>query len=188
MFGEASYLLYGLIYKPQNVGRSLSQSHSLKQNVDRVRRQQLTFSPKYLIWFVVQRQDGHVVRIPNCKTQPRSPVANKKVHVITNKPRITYMPTCTCIQLNIKIKLAISFMYMHIPVSNIRDSREKCVFRFVFISLVCLFKLHAYNGHVTLPPFYGTFTQNLNAMTSKMCFKYTCNHQSKPLRFICMAG
>ena len=147
--------------------------------MDRVRRQQLTFSKKYLIWFIVQRQDGHVVQIPNYKTQPRSPVANKKV--ITNKPRITYMPTCTCIQLNVKIKLAISFMYMHIHMSNIRipikkDHREKCVFRFVFLSFI---SIHAYNGHVTLPPFYGTFTQNVNAMTSKKCFRYTCSHQSK---------
>ena len=162
--------------------------HPLKQNVDRVRRQQMTFSPNYLIWFVVQRQDDHVVRIPNYKTQPRSPVANKKVHVITNKPRITYMPTCTFIQPNIKIELAISFMYMHIPVSNIRIPIKTILVKmcvqicFPFLSL--FISLHAYNGHVTLPPFYGTFTQNLNAMTSKMCFKYTCNHQSKPLGWL----
>ena len=144
MFGEAevgisSYLLYGLIYKPQNVCRSLSQSHSLKQTVDRLRRQQLTFSSKYLIWFVVQRQDGHVVRIPNYKTQPRSPVANKKVHVITNKPRITYMPTCTCIQLNIKIIHVHAHSRVKYTNTNKKNSREKRVFRFVFLSLVCLF-------------------------------------------------
>ena len=35
------------------------------------------------------------------------------------------------------------------------------------------------NVHVgTLPPFYGTFTQNVEVMTSNKCFKY--NHTSKP--------
>ena len=111
--------------------------------MDRVRRQQLTFSPKYLIWFVGQRQDGHVARIPNYKTQTRSPVANKKVHVITNEPRITYMPTCTCIQLSIKINSHFIHEHAHFRVkytnANKKDCREKCVFRFVFLSLVCLF-------------------------------------------------
>ena len=74
MFGEAevdisSYLLYGLIYKPQNVGGSLSQSHSLKQNVDRVRRQQLTFSQKYLIWFYSVK----MVMLPESRTIKRNP-------------------------------------------------------------------------------------------------------------------
>ena len=37
--------------------------------------------------------------------------------------------------------------------------------RFPFLSL--FISIHAYNGHVILPPFYRTFTKNLNAMTSK---------------------
>ena len=42
-------------------------------------------------------------------------------------------------------------------------------------------------GHVgTLPPFYGTFTQREDVMTSNKCFKY--NHPTKPQRLICMDG
>ena len=38
-------------------------------------------------------------------------------------------------------------------------------------------------GHVgTLPPFYGTFTQSEDVMTSNKCFKY--NHPTKPQRLI----
>ena len=54
----------------------------------------------------------------------------------------------------------------------------------------CLFELMLYAtensyGHVgTLSPFYGTFTQNKDAITSKLCFKY--NHPSEPERPICI--
>ena len=49
------------------------------------------------------------------------------------------------------------------------------LFRFLF---VCLFELMLYvpvnsQGHVgTLPPLYGTFTQNEDVMTSNKCLKY----------------
>ena len=65
---------------------------------------------------------------------------------------------------------------------------------FVFVCLfVCLFFAWMLyvpvnsNGHVwTLLPFYGTFTQNDDAMTSNKCLKY--NHSTKTIRLICMDG
>ena len=57
---------------------------------------------------------------------------------------------------------------------------------------ICLFELVLYvlvniQGHVgTLPPFYGTFTQNEDVMTSYKCLKY--NHPTKPKRLIRMDG
>ena len=51
-----------------------------------------------------------------------------------------------------------------------------------------LFELTLYvpvnsSGHVwTLPPLYGTFTQNEDVMTSNTCLKY--NHPTKPQRLI----
>ena len=42
-------------------------------------------------------------------------------------------------------------------------------------------------GHVrTLPPFYGTFTQNEDVMTSNKCLKY--NHPIKPECLIVLDG
>ena len=42
-------------------------------------------------------------------------------------------------------------------------------------------------GHVgTLPPFYGTFTQNEDVMISNKCLKY--NHPTKLHRLIYMNG
>ena len=60
------------------------------------------------------------------------------------------------------------------------------------LCLVGLFELMLYfpvnsKGHVgTLPPFYGTFTQNVDVMTSNKCLKY--NHPTKLQRLICMDG
>ena len=57
---------------------------------------------------------------------------------------------------------------------------------------LCLFELMLYVpvrslGHIgTLPPFYGTFTQNEDVVTSNKRLKY--NHQSKPQRLVCMDG
>ena len=43
------------------------------------------------------------------------------------------------------------------------------------------------NGQVgTFPPFYGTFTQNEDVMTSRKCLKY--NRLSKPIRLISVDG
>ena len=55
-----------------------------------------------------------------------------------------------------------------------------------------LFELMLYvpvnsSGHVgTLPPLYGTFTQNEDVMTFNKCLKY--NHPTKPQRLICVNG
>ena len=64
-------------------------------------------------------------------------------------------------------------------------SKGNCLF-------VCLFQLwfsipvNRY-GHVgTLPPLYGTLTQNKKFMTSKKCLRY--NHPTKPLKLISMDG
>ena len=47
-------------------------------------------------------------------------------------------------------------------------------------------QVKSYDHVGTLPPFYGTYTQNYDVITSKNCFKY--NHPTKPLRLICMSG
>ena len=67
-----------------------------------------------------------------------------------------------------------------------------CPLRPLFIKFECLFELmlnvpvNSY-GHVgTLPPFYGTFTQNQDVITSKKYLKY--NHPSQPKRLIGMDG
>ena len=45
--------------------------------------------------------------------------------------------------------------------------------------LLCLFKIDALRpSQQTLPPYYGTFTQNEDVMTSNKCLKY--NHPTKP--------
>ena len=55
----------------------------------------------------------------------------------------------------------------------------------IFKHVYCLFELMLYvpvnsQGHVgTLPPLYGTFTQNEDVMTSNKCLKYN-NHPTKP--------
>ena len=56
----------------------------------------------------------------------------------------------------------------------------------LLITNVCLLEWMLYvlvnsNGHVgTLPPFYRTFTQNEDVMTSNTCSKYS--HPTKPIR------
>ena len=55
---------------------------------------------------------------------------------------------------------------------------------FVFCMFVLILNLlvNSYGHAGALPPFYGTFTQNKDVMTSKKCFKY--NLPSKPSRLI----
>ena len=72
--------------------------------------------------------------------------------------------------MNIKIFRNLHHLYVYLPDNRI---------------FVCLFELMLYvpvnsQGHVgTLPPLYGTFTQNEDVMTSNKCLKYN-NHPTKP--------
>ena len=64
-------------------------------------------------------------------------------------------------------------------------------FLFIYVSVndFCLFELMRYvpvnsQCHVgTLPPLYGTFTQNEDVMTFNKCLKYASNQAKKAYRY-----
>ena len=71
-----------------------------------------------------------------------------------------------------------------IDLQNINLDKYSVFYKSV-LDFFCLFELMLYvpvnsQGHVgTLPPLYGTFTQNEDVMTSNKCLKYN-NHPTKP--------